>query len=196
MEETMKQLVSSAMILAAAVTIFACSSSDNGGGNGSSSGGSSGSGSSSSSGSSGGLPTISITSPAANATVMSTPPDDTVPVGYTTTNFMGVAALSAGCDNASNNCGHVHVLVDGSMCTPTNSPYNNDGFTSPINAILSSCPMAAGMHTVTLELHHNDHSPILDANMMTISTHVAFTAGGGSSDGGSEGSTDASTGGG
>jgi hypothetical protein len=67
---------------------------------------------------------------------------------------------------------------------------------SPVNAILSSCPTVDGMHTVTLELHHNDHSPVLDATSTVISAQVSFTAGTPISDGGGEGSSDASAGGG
>jgi hypothetical protein len=175
MEESMKQLVSFAMVLSVAVTTFACGDSGSSSGNGSSSGG--GSGGSSSGG--GGAPSITITMPAANASVAVTKPTDTVSVAYTTQNFTGVAPLSASCANTSNNCGHIHVLIDGAACTPDGAPYNNDGFASPVNAILSSCPTVNGMHTVTLELHHNDHSPILDANMMTISGSAPFTATGG-----------------
>jgi hypothetical protein len=88
--------------------------------------------------------------------------------------------LSSGCSNTSNNCGHIHLLVDNAACTPAGAPYNNDGFASPINAILSTCPTVNGMHTVTLELHHNDHSPILDpTGTSTISASVTFTATGG-----------------
>jgi hypothetical protein len=165
MEDTMKQLASMAIVLAVAVPLVACGNSSSGSGNGSSGGGS--------------APSISITMPAANAMVTLTKPMDNVPVAFTVQNFTMVNAGDASCANTSNNCGHVHLLVDGSACTPAGMPYNNWGYASPINAVLSSCPMANGMHTVTLELHHNDHSPVLDASMNTISTHVAFTATGG-----------------
>jgi hypothetical protein len=80
---------------------------------------------------------------------------------------------------SGNNCGHVHILVDGSTCTPDGAPYNNDGTASPANAILSKCPMANGSHTITLELHHDNHAPVLDSSMMTIKTSVMITATGG-----------------
>jgi len=164
----MKQLASMAIVLAASVPLLACSSSGSGNGNGSSSGGSGG-----------GTPSISITMPAANAMVTVTKPNDNVPVSFTVQNFTMVNAGDPSCSNSSDNCGHVHLLIDGSACTPSGSPYNNWGFVSPINAVLSSCPMANGMHKVTLELHHNDHTPVLDASMNTISTQVGFTATGG-----------------
>jgi hypothetical protein len=78
---------------------------------------------------------------------------------------------------SSDNCGHVHVLVDGAACTPMGAPYNNAGQASPIDAKLSSCPMATGAHTVMLELHHNDHSPVQPGgSMTTVSASVMFTA--------------------
>jgi hypothetical protein len=159
MEETMKQLASIAIGLVAAVPLPACGNSGNGNG--------------------GSSPSISITMPVASATVAVIKPNDNVPVSFTVQNFTLVAPGTASCANTSDNCGHIHVLVDGPACTPEGAPYNNDGIASPVNAILSTCPTVNGMHTVTLELHHNDHSPVLDASMNTISTQVAFTATGG-----------------
>jgi hypothetical protein len=127
------------------------------------------------------LPTISITSPTAGMMVAVTPPTDTVMVNFTTTNFM--FAKPGSCPpnvKSTPNCGHIHVLIDGAACTPANSPYNNDDEVgSPASAILSSCPMANGSHTISLELHHDDHSPIVDASMMTIQASVMITATGG-----------------
>jgi hypothetical protein len=65
--------------------------------------------------------------------------------------------------------------VDGDTCTPAGMPYNNDGTSSPIDAKLASCPMVTGMHKVTLELHHNDHSPV-QVGGATVSSSVTFTA--------------------
>jgi hypothetical protein len=82
---------------------------------------------------------------------------------------------------STDNCGHIHVLVDGSACTPMGAPYNNAANTSgPVNAILSSCPMATinGPHTILLELHHDDHTPV-QVNGATVSASVMITASGG-----------------
>jgi hypothetical protein len=80
----------------------------------------------------------------------------------------------------TDNCGHIHVYVDDMACTPSGSPYNNDAEMSPAIAILSSCPMANGAHTVTLELHHDNHMPVIDTSTnMTISASVMVTASGG-----------------
>jgi hypothetical protein len=74
------------------------------------------------------------------------------------------------------NCGHIHILIDGSACTPMGSPYNNDNTTgSPALAIVSNCPTATGAHTITLELHNDDHSPINGPNNMVISASVMVT---------------------
>ena len=102
-----------------------------------------------------------------------------VPVTFSTTNF--TLKAPGGCGSVSNNCGHVHLLVDTAACTPTGSPYNNDGFASPINAIMSNCPASDaidGSHTVTLELHSDQHAPIVDGTGKTISGTVQFTAAG------------------
>jgi hypothetical protein len=79
---------------------------------------------------------------------------------------------------ATDNCGHIHVLVDGMMCTPEGGPYNNDASASPAEAILSKCPMANGSHNITLELHHDDHTAITGSSG-TIQASVMITATGG-----------------
>jgi hypothetical protein len=102
-----------------------------------------------------------------------------VPVTFTTTNFTLMAP--GGCGSVTNNCGHVHLLIDGAKCTPANSPYNNDGFASPINAIMSNCPSTDaidGSHTVSVELHSDMHAPIIGASGTVISANVQFTAAG------------------
>jgi hypothetical protein len=139
------------------------------------------------------LPTIAITSPASAAavTVMMAGGADVVPISFTTT---GITLMMPGsCPNHSDsidNCGHVHLYIDGhTACLPMpGAPYNNatpataaaDGAgASPVNAILSSCATVNGPHTVSLELHHDDHSPIIGADGMVISAQVMLTVSGG-----------------
>jgi hypothetical protein len=142
------------------------------------------------------LPTIAITSPASAAAVTvtkgaGTPAEDDVPIAFTTT---GITLMMPGScldkSDSIDNCGHVHLLIDGAMCTPSASglPYNNatpataaaDGANaSPVNAIVSSCPTVNGAHTVTLELHHDDHSPVNGADGTVISSQVMITVSGG-----------------
>jgi hypothetical protein len=110
----------------------------------------------------------------------------TVDVQFTATNFAFFAPGATGCAATSDNCGHVHVLVDGSACTPSGSPYDNADTTgSPATAILSTCPMVNGMHKITLELHHTDHMAI-QVGGMTVQDSVMVTAGSGGGDAGSD----------
>jgi len=157
---------------------------DSGGSSGSSSGG--GSGSSSGGGEAGVEPSIMITSPTNGATVTPMGAMSTVDVQFTADNFTFFMPMAAGCSTSSDNCGHIYVLVDGSACTPSGSPYDNDDATgSPATAILSTCPMVNGKHKITLELHHNDHTPI-QVGGMTLQASVMVTAGSGGGDAGSD----------
>jgi hypothetical protein len=123
-------------------------------------------------GASGGAPAVTISSPMPNQMVTAAA-DKSIPIAFALTNFVLMPAGTAGC-NAG--CGHIHVLVDGSACTPTGDPYNNDASSSPAKALLAKCPTATGSHTATLELHNNDHSALNDASGKVISTSVTFTA--------------------
>ena len=121
-------------------------------------------------------PTISISAPAPNATVTMAV-GNTVPVSFAVTNF--VLKAPGTCTPADGACGHVHVKVDQSACdnTAASKPYNNAGFASPINAVLSFCSMAAGSHNISLELHNNDHTPVLDPTSgLVISASVGINA--------------------
>lgn len=158
---------------------------DSGSSSGSSSGGSSGS-SSGSTGEGGVEPTITITMPTNGSTVAPTGSNSTVDVAFTVTNFNFFAPGAPGCTASSDNCGHVHVLVDGNACTPDGSPYDNADTTgTPAQAILSTCPAVDGMHKITLELHHTDHSPI-QVGGITVQDSVMVTASAGGGDGGGD----------
>jgi hypothetical protein len=142
---------------------------------------SSSSGSTTDGGGGGGSPTITISSPASGAMITVTPPNDTLPLTFATTNFtLAAAGTCPPAMKSTDNCGHIHILVDGSACTPEGGPYNNEAHApGTANAILSSCPMANGAHTVMLELHHDDHSPVKDASGNTIAASVMVTVTGG-----------------
>jgi hypothetical protein len=122
---------------------------------------------------SGSNPAVAISAPASGAAVTTTTGD--VPISFTTTNFALVSPGDPTCVDASNNCGHVHLFVDGTACTPPGQPYNNDGQASPISARLTSCAAVAGSHRVQLQLHHNDHSPVAVGGSI-VSASVTFTA--------------------
>jgi hypothetical protein len=118
-------------------------------------------------------PAVAISAPASGAAVTTTTGD--VPISFTTTSFALVSPGDSTCLDASNNCGHVHLFVDGTACTPSGQPYNNDGQASPISARLTSCAAVAGSHRVQLQLHHNDHSPVVVGGSI-VSASVTFTA--------------------
>ncbi len=105
-----------------------------------------------------GQASITITSPTANQSNVPVTTDSNgqvVSIVFTVANF----TLSApGTCNGAVNCGHIHETTDGTACTPSGSPYNNDSSASPMDAILSDCPAVTGSHTTQLELHNDDHS--------------------------------------
>src|SRR5438128_12362142 len=119
-------------------------------------------------GSSGSTATITITSPAAGSTTtLGTDVNKTVDVGFTATNFK--LADTCGGDQ---NCGHIHVLIDGTDC---GSPYNNSATSSPAKALFAMCAHPTGAHGLALELHHEDHSAVKNSSGATISSSVSFT---------------------
>ena len=120
------------------------------------------------------FPTITITAPGAGASVKL---DSTkiVPLQYTTTDFV-VKAISV-CGSESSACGHVHVLIDGALCS-AGGPYNNTSSAAPTaNADFNKCDPSVvyRSHTITLELHTDGHNPIQNAGGQEISAAVAFT---------------------
>lgn len=117
-------------------------------------------------------PRILIVSPAADATVTPSGATKTVPIAFKVAGFTLKAAGTCGANTA---CGHAHLLVDGEACNTAGAPYNNDGEASPIDAILSECDAVPGAHTVTVELHKDNHAPLQDAGSNVQAT-VTFTA--------------------
>ena len=120
--------------------------------------------------------TISITAPTANASVLlGSDAAKSVTITYTLTGFTVKAPGT--CAGASN-CGHVHVLIDGQACNAPGSPYNNTSIDqSSAQAQFASCAAAnqVGTHTVTLELHDDQHNPVLDASGHQIMSAVSFS---------------------
>jgi hypothetical protein len=119
-------------------------------------------------------PTITVTAPSANASVKL---DATklVPVQYSTTDFTIKPAGT--CGSESTNCGHVHVLIDGALCS-AGAPYNNTSYAAPTaNADFSKCASSVvyQAHTVTLELHTDGHNAINNASGQPIVAAIAFT---------------------
>jgi hypothetical protein len=128
----------------------------------------------------GGLPEIKIDSPADGAMVgpgVSYPDYPDVPVQFHVTSFTLKAPASANCPPTR--CGHVHLIVDDASCNDPATPtlYNAAGFASPMNAGLDYCKKGVGgKHTIILELHNNDHTPIKDAAGKVVSDSVHINA--------------------
>jgi len=142
----------------------------------------------------GGAPSVTIVSPATGAIISTaTPPD--VPVMFTVTNFTFDVPVT-GCGGvSSDNCGHIHLLIDGTACNatasdpdgaaPYNNAYPNTGDTGPFTAnpatviahlmqlangpgSLGYCPMTTGSHTMEVSLHRTDHSAVTNNAKSTI----------------------------
>jgi hypothetical protein len=119
--------------------------------------------------------------PTNGETVTLTKPDDNVPITFETPNFMLAAAGTCPANlKMTNNCGHIHTFIDGAACTPDGAYYNNDASASPANAIFSNCPMPNGSHTITMELHQDNHAPVLlnGATTPPTATVMITTTGG------------------
>ena len=126
----------------------------------------------------GGDPTIKITKPSNGATLATTDLTDGTDydVAFTYTNF---TLKDPGACAGAASCGHVHLLIDGSDCTPPGEPYNAAGSSSPITAGFDYCKSGIpGTHKITLELHNDDHSPVkVGGNTVSDSVTVTVTGG-------------------
>ena len=122
-------------------------------------------------------PVVGISAPAAAATV-TLPANKQVSLTYSVTNFTVKAPGT--CGSVSATCGHVHILIDGSACNDAvnGSPYNNTSVATPTAvADFSKCPTSVqtGSHTVTLELHDDQHGAVKDATGAQVKNTVTFT---------------------
>ena len=126
-------------------------------------------------GSSGGLPgvtpSVAISSPTNNSSVNLSLTRKVV-VNFNTNYTIKAPGTCQGADH----CGHVYVLVDNSSCNSAGLPYNTLASSSPVEADFSKCATATGMHTITLELHHDDSTPVLSLTNSPVTTQVTITA--------------------
>jgi hypothetical protein len=117
-------------------------------------------------------PTISIVSPASNASAtLGTDAQLSLSVMFTTTNFVLMPINSIGCGVG---CGHVDLLIDGSACNTGVMGYNNEGSASPLDARFGACATPAGNHMLTVELHNNDGSPLRDSSNKPVAQTIAL----------------------
>ena len=126
-------------------------------------------------GSSGGLPgitpSVAISSPTNNAAVkLGT--GKTVAVNYNTNYTLKAPGTCGGAEN----CGHLYLLIDSTSCNQASLPYNTLAFSSPIDADLSKCAAPLGQHTITLELHHDDGTAVLNLLNNPVTAQVIITA--------------------
>ncbi len=109
---------------------------------------------------SGGLPqvtpSVKIDSPT-NGSTVNLPLNSQVAVNFETNYTLKAPGTCSGLSD----CGHVYVLVDSTNCNQPGLPYNALGIASPVEADLSKCAQPKGPHTITLELHNDDDSPVL-----------------------------------
>lgn len=126
-------------------------------------------------GSSGGLPgvtpSVAISSPANNSSV-NLSLTRKVAVNFNTNYTIKAPGTCEGADN----CGHIYVLVDNTSCDSLNMPYNTLASSSPVDADFSKCATATGMHTILLELRHDDGSAVLSLVNSPVTAQVTVTA--------------------
>jgi hypothetical protein len=116
---------------------------------------------------------LTISSPAANATVQMSA-TRTLPIEFT---LSGFTLQMAGTCGSNTDCGHLHLRIDGDSCNNVQmgKPYNAVAYVSPITANLALCPSASGTHTFLLELHDDHHAPVMDSYGTPITAQVRAT---------------------
>ncbi|HRI52005.1 MAG TPA: hypothetical protein PLW65_17650 [Pseudomonadota bacterium] len=117
------------------------------------------------------VPTMNISSPANNSTA-NLSANKQIAVNFTT-NYTLQAPGTCG---ATANCGHVYLLVDNTACNSGSLAYNTLVIASPAQADLGKCATATGMHTITLQLRHDDGSPVLNLVNNPVVDTVTITA--------------------
>ncbi len=117
------------------------------------------------------VPTMNISSPANNSTA-NLSASKQIAVNFAT-NYTLQAPGTCG---ATANCGHVYLLVDNTACNSGSLAYNSLIIASPAQADLGKCATATGMHTITLQLRHDDGSPVLNLVNNPVVDTVTITA--------------------
>jgi hypothetical protein len=116
-------------------------------------------------------PTLSISSPADGSSV-NVAASKMVAVNFNSNFTLKSPGACAGADA----CGHTYLLVDSSSCNQQSLAYNALAVSSPAAADLGLCANVAGMHTITLELHHDDGSIAKDLIGNPVTSKVIITA--------------------
>jgi hypothetical protein len=125
-------------------------------------------------GSSGGLPgitpSVAIRSPANNSSV-NLSADKKLAINFDTNYTIRAPGSCAGVEN----CGHLYLLVDNSSCNLPNQPYNVLVLSSPVEADFTRCATPTGMHTIVLELRHDNGSPVFSLFNTPVTDQVTVT---------------------
>jgi hypothetical protein len=126
-------------------------------------------------GSSGGLPgvtpSVAISAPTNNSSA-NLSLTRKIAVNFNTNYTIKAPGTCAGADN----CGHLYLLIDNSSCNTPSLAYNTLAVSSPVEADFSKCATATGMHTITLELRHDDGSAVLSLVSTPVTAQVIVTA--------------------
>ncbi len=117
------------------------------------------------------IPTVSITSPSNNSSVLLSG-NKQIAINFES-NY--VLKAPGTCEGLAN-CGHIYLLVDNTSCNQPNMPYNALVVASPAQADLNRCTTATGQHTITLELHHDDGTPVKNLVDNPVLSQVTVTA--------------------
>ena len=115
-------------------------------------------------------PTITIESPANNATV-SLPMTKQVAITFRTNYTLKPPGKCAG----QTDCGHLWVLVDSTACDTAGKSYNTQATASPTSADLSKCAVPTGKHVLTLALRHDDGTKVLGPNGLAVIAQARIT---------------------
>jgi hypothetical protein len=123
---------------------------------------------------------IQIVSPAADASAtLLAGEGKELPIAFS---IEGITLRPAGTCGSDPDCGHVHLLIDGTACNAPGAPYNVQSAGSPIgddryevNALFKWCQMATGSHTVRITLQKDDHSDYTDEAGIHIAAEVKVT---------------------
>lgn len=138
-------------------------------------------------------PTITITSPATGAVVSpsSEPAFPDVAVTLDVKNFeLKNPARTDGSPCPSGTCGHGRFLLDANdgdftKCNDTGVSYNSSAVSLTDNLVgLDYCPTINGIHSIKVELHNDDDSPVLGSDGHIITSNIVSITVTGAVDGG------------
>ena len=115
-------------------------------------------------------PTITIESPANNATVALSATKQ-ITITFSTNYTLKPPGKCAG----QPDCGHVWVLVDGTACDIAGKSYNTQALASPTSADLSKCATPTGKHVLTVELRHDDGTKVVGPSGSAILAQARIT---------------------